>query len=118
MYEKSSLHTKDTGASAHHKIDPAILSFVITTCCRRKMILAYFMSKKAFQPMDHTYCCNNCMYKRAFSGTTPVFQLQGMTAKMSMWFHQIREWEEIRVEEEYVRHVDHEVTRAIKTSSA
>ncbi len=37
---------------------------------------------------------------------------------MSMRFHQTREWEEIRVEEEYARRVNHEVTRAIKTSNA
>ncbi len=111
------MHAKDTGTLTYHKIDPVILWFVnITGCCRR-MILACFMCKKAFRPIDHTYCCDNCMYKRALPGTTPVFQLQGVTAKMSMWFHQTREWEEIRFEEEYARCVDHEVTIAIKTSS-
>ncbi len=35
-----------------------------------------------------------------------------------MRFHQTREWEENRVEEEYTQRIDHEVTKAIKTSDA
>ncbi len=58
------------------------------------------------------------MYERIPPGATPVFELQGVTAKMSMRFHQTREWEENRVEAEYTRRVDHEVTKAIKTSDA
>ena len=81
------------------------------------MILACFMYQKAFQLMDHTYCCDNCMYECALPGTTSVFQLQGVIAKMSMRFHQTREWEEIWVEEKFARRVDRELTEAIKTSS-
>lgn len=82
------------------------------------MILACFMCTKAFWQMEHTHCCDNCIYKRVPLGDTPDFELQGVTAKMSVRFHQTRKWEENRVKEEYMRRVDHEVTRAIKTSDA
>ncbi len=118
LYEKATSRAKETGSSAYHKIDPAILWFINTTGCRRRMILACFICTKAFRQMEHTHCCDNCMYERTPLGAIPVFELQGVIAKTSMRFHQTREWKENRVKEEYTRHVDHEVTRAIKTSDA
>lgn len=111
------LRAKETRVLAYHKIDPAILWYVNTTGCHRRMILVCFICTKAFRQMEHTHCCDNCMYKRVPLGDTPDFELQGVTTKMSMRFYQTREWEENRVEEEYIQRVDHEVTRAIKTSN-
>lgn len=74
LYKIAALRIKKTRALAYYKIDSAILWFVNTTSCYRKMILAYFMCTKLFRQMKHSYCCNNCMYKRIPLGNTSVFK--------------------------------------------
>lgn len=51
--------------------------------------------------MEYTHCCDNYMYKCILLRTTSVFKLQKVLGKMSMRFHQTREWKKNRVEEEH-----------------
>lgn len=66
--------------------------------------------------MEYTQYCNNCIYKRALLGATPVFELQGLIAKMNIRFHETRNWEEYWVEEKYTQYTDYKITGVIENS--
>ena len=63
LYEKNMPSKKEKLISAYHKLDPAIVWYVNTISCHRRLLLAYFMCKSIFKPKAIKYCCNNCLYE-------------------------------------------------------
>lgn len=62
LYDSNLQTTREKHLTAYHRVDPAILWFVNSVGCRRRLALALFMCKRAFRPMNHEACCDNCLY--------------------------------------------------------
>ena len=97
---KNKLQSAKTG-NAYEKTDPGILWFLNTSGCRRRLILACFMCKKAFKPFpDLADYCDNCMYNHMVAGQVPEFELYGVTAKLAMMYERTLEYSELQLSAE------------------
>ena len=86
---KNKLQSAKTG-NAYERTDPGILWFLNTSGCRRRLILACFMCKKAFKPFpDLVDYCNDRMYNHMVVGQVPEFELHGVTAKLAMMYEKM-----------------------------
>ena len=69
------------------KLIRGILWFLNTSGCRRQLILACFICKKAFKPfLNVADCYDNCMYNHTDAGQVPNFELYDMTARLAMMY--------------------------------
>ncbi len=110
--------SRDVILSVYHKIDLAILWFIITTECCWRLILTCFKCKQAFQYLNHANYCDNCIYARISPKAISEFRAQKIILWISMRYYKLTEWEEICVEEKYSRHVEHTIVKTIKTTNA
>lgn len=66
----------------YHTLDPAVLWFINTTGCRRRLALACFMSSSFFTRQTAHSCCNNCIYNEwcKIDLVVPIFERHDITA--------------------------------------
>ncbi len=89
---KDKLQSAKTG-NAYERIDPGILWFLNTSGCRRWLILACFICKKAFKPFpDLADCYENCMYNHMDAGQVLEFELHNVTARLAMMYERTLEY--------------------------
>ncbi len=110
----SSLYTgnmqirKKKGLNAYHQVDPALLWYINTTGCRRRLALACFICKTAFERHldDNNFCCDIYLYKTNAKNLDNArdkifsFKLYGITGYMSLCYHLTEEFkqEQVRLE--------------------
>lgn len=82
--------------NAYQKTDSAILWFLNTIGCRRRMVLACFMCKMAFDDqLNRDNCCDNCMFKSVEVGQVPEFNICDMTARMGIMYKSTVEYADL-----------------------
>ncbi|WP_375449210.1 C-terminal helicase domain-containing protein [uncultured Nostoc sp.] len=100
LYKNKLQSAKKTG-NAYERTDPGILWFLNTSGCRRQLILACFMCKKAFKPFpDLADCCDNCMYNHTDAGQVPDFELHDVTARLAMMYKRTLEYSKLQISAE------------------
>ena len=73
--------------NVYQKTDLAILWFLNTTRYWRRMILACFICKMAFNNrLERENFCDNCIYKRAKAKQVPKFDGYDITARLGMMY--------------------------------
>ncbi len=104
---------KDKGLNVYHQVDPALLWYINTTGCRKRLALACFMCKTAFERHldDNNFCYDICFYKANAENLDnagdkiPSFKLHGVTGSLSLCYRLTEEFkrEQVRLEQERLR---------------
>ena len=103
LYKNKLQSAKKTG-NIYEKTDSGILWFLNTSGCRRQLILACFICKKAFKPFpDLVDCYDNCMYNHTDAGQVPDFELHDVTAKIAMMYESTLEYSKLQISAEHNR---------------
>ena len=98
------------------KLTLGILWFLNPSGCRRQLILACLMCKKAFKSFpDLADCCDNCMYNHTDAGQVPDFELHDMTARLAMMYERTLEYSKLQIstERNYLRATNPQNPRTI-----
>lgn len=83
LYCDNMQSTRIAGGSAYSKLIWPYYGF-LTPGCRRRMLLACFICKFAFEvEAGHERCCDNCMYELVLGGSLPEFDIHDVTARVS-----------------------------------
>ena len=104
LYKDNMQIRKEKGLNTYHQIDPTLLWYVNTTKCRRRLALACFICKTAFEKHldNNVSCCNICLYKNNAKNLDnaddkiPPFKLHGIIRYLSLCY---RITEEFRLEQ-------------------
>ncbi len=100
---KDKLQLVKTG-NTYKKTDLGILWFLNTSGCRRWLILACFICKRAFKPFpDLVNCCDNYMYNHIDIGQVPKFELHDVTVRLAMIYKRTLEYSELQLSIEHDR---------------
>ncbi|MCJ1467000.1 ATP-dependent DNA helicase Q5 [Pseudocyphellaria aurata] len=114
--ESDTRKRRESGLTSYHRVDRAVLWFINTTGCRRRLILACSMRNAAFSTAQRSRCCDNCMYAEQTDKNTPIYDVLGITARQSMRYFESKEWEEQEVFMEYNRLITKKFNRASEPS--
>lgn len=84
IFHKNNFQNKKVKTpTLYHALDPAILWFINTIGCRKRLALACFMSSSFFtRQTAHSYC-NNCIYDEwcKVDLVVPIFERNDITAQ-------------------------------------
>lgn len=106
MYKGNMQIRKEAELSPFHTVDPPLLWYLNTIGCRRRLLLACFVDKYAFNPqVNSNICCDNCIYKQANEDNNernqdmtlaliPEWRLYGVTAVHSLNYRGTKKWAE------------------------
>ncbi len=90
--------------NSYQKTNPAVLWFLNTTRCRRRMVLACFICKQAFDDrLDREYYCDNYMYNSVEARQVPDFEAYDVTAKLGMMYAHTMEYSDLLLSNECKR---------------
>lgn len=110
MYEGNMQIRKEAGLSLFHTVDPPLLWYLNTTRCHRRLSLACFVNKYAFNPqVNSNICCDNCIYKQANEDNNernqdmtlaliPKWRLYGITVVHLLNYRGTKGWAEKELE--------------------
>ena len=116
LYRNNLEPKRETGGNAYETTDPALLWYINTSGWRRRMLLACFMCKYAFQDKSGILdCCDHCIYSRVETGNTPDFLLHDVTAAMTTRFEGTTQFAELRLAGERSRLLAANLTRTART---
>ena len=94
LYEKNMPSKKEKLISVYHKLDSAIVWYVNTISCCRRLLLACFMCKLIFKPKAIKYCYNNCLYEEEEKSAVGI-EIQKILLRSSIRYWKTDEWHQI-----------------------
>lgn len=114
--ESDTQRRRERELTSYHRVDLAVLWFINTTGCRRRLILACSMRQAAFSMVCPPKCCDNCMYAEQTDKNMPIYDIHSITARQSMRYYESKEWEDREIFMEYNRLITKEFNGASEPS--
>lgn len=118
LYEKNLQTKRESSPSAYYQVDPAVLWFINTTGCRRRLALACFTDDLAFKICARGNCCDNCMYALAEEANidVPAFECQDVTAQHTIRYKNTKKYKRELVAAKQKELMEQEIIQVQKTS--